>query len=58
MDGAFQVFVDVSLIEMVFKFHRRLVAQGAVEPLWVIKGFDVIKDLESGFSVGGWQLRA
>lgn len=38
-------FVGYSLIKLVCKFHRELVVQGAVEPLWVAKLFDVIDDL-------------
>ena len=34
-----------------FKFHRGLITQSAVEPFWVIEGFDVIEDGEVSFSV-------
>ena len=46
----------MSLIELVFEFHRGLIAQRAVEPPWVIKGFDVIKELEPGLGPGGGSL--
>jgi len=35
-----------------FKVHRGLITQSAVEPFWVIEGFDVIKDRGAGFLVG------
>ena len=46
----------MSLIELVFEFHRGLIAQRAVEPPWVIKGFDIIKGLEPGLGPGGGSL--
>lgn len=36
------------LIELVFKFRRGLTAQGAVEPLWVVKARSVNRDTFSG----------
>lgn len=36
----------LSLRELVFKFHRGSVAQGAVEPFGIVKRFDVIEDAE------------
>ena len=44
------------LVELVFKFHRGVVSQGAVEPLWVVKGFDIIKHAEPGLGARGWCL--
>ena len=35
-----------------FKVHRRLVAQSAVEPFWVIERFDIIKDGRVGLLAG------
>jgi len=34
----------IYLVVIGFKVHRRLIAESAVEPLSVIKGFNVIKD--------------
>ena len=41
------------LVQMRFKVHRRLVAEGAVEPHPVVKDFDPFKDGGFGFSPGG-----
>ena len=37
-----------------FEVHRGLITQSAVEPFWVIEGFDVIKDGRAGgLALGG-----
>ena len=35
-----------------FKVHRGLITQSAVEPFWVIEGFDVIEDGRVGLGAG------
>ena len=36
------------LKEVFFKIHRRFKTQSAVDPFWVIEGFDVVEDHEPG----------
>ena len=35
-----------------FKVHRGLITQSAVEPFWVIEGFDVIEDGQLSLAMG------
>ena len=37
---------------MLFEVHRRLIAQGAVEPFWVVECFDIIKDSGASLVMG------
>ena len=43
----------VFLVELVFKVHRGLETEGAVEPHAVVKDGDPFKDGRSGFGPGG-----
>ena len=47
----FDEFVLFVLMELLFEVHRGLIIQSAVEPFWIIKSFDVIKDHGSGLLV-------
>ena len=44
--------MDLFMGGSAFKVHRGLITQSAVEPFWVIEGFDVIEDSQPGFAVG------
>ena len=35
-----------------FEVHRGLITQSAVEPFWVIEGFDIIEERGAGLLVG------
>jgi hypothetical protein len=43
----------VFLVELHFKVHRGMIAEGAVEPLAVVKDFDPFKDGGPGFGPRG-----
>jgi hypothetical protein len=40
---------EVFLVEVVFKVHRKMITEGAVEPLPVVKRFYPFIDSRSGF---------
>ena len=46
-----RIFDGYSWLVDPFVFHRRAIAQSAVEPFWVIEGFDVIEDGQLGLVV-------
>ena len=44
---------DLVLVQLRFKVHRGLVAEGAVEPLPVVKDFDPLEDCRAGLGPRG-----